>query len=303
MLNRRHIRVKAMQVLYMHHQTGKEHNIPHLQRSFDSNVQRMYQLYLYYLAFLHELWHLSGNQELRKKQQPPTPTFKPQFAQKLHENTILQALFNQPGFEKELQQHQVIWNHEADDQLIKRVYNDLKASERYKDFVQLFDEPSQHSDLLMHIVKHYTEHDAQFEQHLEEEFPNLHDDIKLVFSMLKKTFSNVAKEEESFFVTLVQDEENTIEFGHKLIDMVVRKEPEITPLLNAKVTKWEPGQIAITDRIILQMGLAEFLFFPSIPDTVTINEYVEIAKQYSPPQSRKFVNGLLDAVSKEMHPE
>ena len=118
--------------------------------------------------------------------------------------------------------------------------------------------------------------------------------------MLKKTLRNVAEREDDFFVTLVQDVENTIDFGHELIERVVKNDEDIQPYITSRITKWEPGQIAVTDSIILKMGIAEFLYFPSIPHTVTINEYVEVAKQYSPPKSKQFVNGLLDSVSKDL---
>lgn len=289
-----------MQVLYMHWQTEKENQAPQLLSSFDRNIDKMYKLYLYYLSFLHELWHFGPAFDRSHRDTGLTGQKASDLQLKLNQNPILSKLFSHPSFEKELSKNTVAWNKDNDEELIKRIFNDLKASDRYEDYVQFFDQPGQHADIILHIIKHYSENFAQFEQHVEEEFPTLSDDYNLVFTMLKKTLRNVEERDEDFFVTLVQDVENTIDFGHELIERVVKNDGDIQPHITSRITKWEPGQIAVTDAVILKMGIAEFLYFPSIPHTVTINEYVEVAKQYSPPKSKNFVNGLLDSVSKDL---
>ena len=120
--------------------------------------------------------------------------------------------------------------------------------------------------------------------------------------MYKKTIQNLKQGKSPYLVEFVQDYENTVGFGKELISAVIEHLDELKELVSSRITKWEPGQIAVTDNILLRMGIAEFKYFPSIPTTVTINEYVELAKSYSPPKSKKFINGLLDSVSRELVP-
>ncbi|MCB0737438.1 MAG: transcription antitermination protein NusB [Bacteroidetes bacterium] len=282
----------------MHWQSEKDYSISHLQKSFDTNIANMYKLYLYYLSFLQEMWHFGSTQDAAQRSKTIGENAS-DFQLKLFRSPLLSELFNSNELNKELEKYTIGWTSEEERDLIKKLFNELKASERYSDFVQFFNDEEQHVDFALHILKQNSENNSLFEQHIEEQFSNVHDDYKLVFAMVKKTLMKVLKKEDSYLVTLVQDEENTINFGRELIKMVVEKDAEIEPIVAAKITKWEPGQIAVTDRIILKMGIAEFKYFPSIHNTVTINEYVEISKLYSPPKSKKFVNGLLDAASKE----
>ena len=95
-------------------------------------------------------------------------------------------------------------------------------------------------------------------------------------------------------------DENHLEFTRELVRECVHHEKELTELIEEKSQNWDFERIAMIDRLILQMALAEFLYFPSIPPKVTINEYVEMAKNYSTPKSKTFVNGILDKTLKDL---
>jgi N utilization substance protein B len=83
----------------------------------------------------------------------------------------------------------------------------------------------------------------------------------------------------------------------------VNHDEDLNAIIDPRIGKWEPHQVALIDRIILKMAVSEFLYFPSIPANVSINEYIELAKSYSTPQSKKFVNGVLDAIQKDLKKE
>lgn len=300
MLNRRHIRLKVMQVLYVHQQGGKDLSVTMLKDIFNGNVERMEKLYLYYLSFIKELDHFSlvYDEEIRTKYTEAARTATAHL--KLRENPVIRKIADSKELEDRLAKLKVSFNYEVDDELVKKVFLDIKNSEFYKDYLEFLDQAEQHEELVLHIFKHYSENHQLFEQHFEEEYPNFLDDKKLVASMLKKTISNIHVNKEPWLIEFVQDWDNTIGFGHELIDKVVTNGVELTKMVSDKITKWEPGQVAILDNIILRMGIAEFKYFPSIPSTVTINEYVELAKNYSPPNSKKFVNGVLDNVNRDL---
>ncbi len=289
-----------MQVLYMHQQGGNDASISELHKNFDVQVEKMEKLYLYYLSFIKELDHQSlvYDGDVRNKYVEASRAATDHL--RLRENPIVRAIADNEELAKYLEKKDVMFNHDADDGLVQKVFYDLKNSEFYKDYLQFVDQPGQHQELVLHIFKHYSENYQLFEQHFEEEFTNFFDDKKLVASMLKKTIQNIMADKESFIIEFVQDYENTIGFGHDLITRVINHAKLLNDMIEAKIIKWEPGQVAIIDRIILRMGIAEFKYFSSIPSTVTINEYVELAKNYSPPNSKKFINGVLDTINREL---
>ncbi len=100
----------------------------------------------------------------------------------------------------------------------------------------------------------------------------------------------------------IKEEEN-IEFANKLIDCVLKHEKLIDAYILNKVVNWELERMALVDKIILRMGVAELLYFPEIPPKVSINESIDIAKDFCTRNSGKFVNGILDAVLEELKTE
>jgi len=94
--------------------------------------------------------------------------------------------------------------------------------------------------------------------------------------------------------------ENEKEFSRSLIRKVIRNQEELDILIESKASNWEFNRIALIDRLLLRMGIAEILFFPDIPPKVSINEVIEISKDYSTSKSSKFINGILDAVLTEL---
>ena len=99
------------------------------------------------------------------------------------------------------------------------------------------------------------------------------------------------------------DNENDKEFAKKLVYKVIANFDMLESNISERVTNWEMDRIAIMDRILLQMGICEILFFDDIPPKVSINEAIEIAKEYSTSNSGKFINGILDAVLSDLKKE
>lgn len=288
-----------MQVLYMHHQSGKELQEKDLFKAFDRSLDELHRMFLYYIEFVRQLeMEARRYDDHHRDKARDDRNFTAHL--RLAENPLVAAIAESKEVDKALSKNNIQWNLESDEDLIKRLFLDIKNSEIYEAYSSQEENDENHLEILLHIYKHYSENFPAFEQHMEENFSNFQDDKKLVFSMFRKSLQNLAEEKNPFLVTLVQDKENTIGFGRDLIKIVLEKEDELKSRIEKRITKWEPKLIALTDRIILKMGLAELLYFPSIPPTVTINEYVEISKNYSPPGSNKFVNGVLDGLKREL---
>jgi N utilization substance protein B len=140
--------------------------------------------------------------------------------------------------------------------------------------------------------------DENFINYMEEHFINWDDDAELMHSIM---MSYLSKPIPSIFKSILSDEKR--EFGKELLRTVLEKKETTLELIKPKLKNWDAERIAALDLIILQMGVCEFLFFETIPTKVTINEYIDLAKDYSTVQSGQFVNGLLDNIHKELSNE
>jgi N utilization substance protein B len=96
------------------------------------------------------------------------------------------------------------------------------------------------------------------------------------------------------------EEKNDIEFCNLLIDYTLANKKDLDKRIGQRVDNWEMNRIALIDKILLRMGIAEILYFQDIPPKVSINEVIEISKNYSTPNSGKFINGILDAILAEL---
>ena len=127
------------------------------------------------------------------------------------------------------------------------------------------------------------------------------EDKHILKSMIVKTFKNIEKENDTIDPILLSNNwEEDKDFFEKLFEITVGHDKEYEKLIAEKSKNWDIERIAIMDKIILKMALCEMIHFPSIPVKVSINEYIELSKNFSTPKSKKFVNGILDVLSEEL---
>ncbi len=125
------------------------------------------------------------------------------------------------------------------------------------------------------------------------------EDKDIIKSMVDKTIKSYADGKINLQkVSLNWDEDQ--EFIERLFNSAVDLEPQYKELIAKNTRNWEVDRLPLTDRIILEMAISEMIHFPNIPVKVTINEYIELSKEYSTPKSRQFINGILDVISKAM---
>jgi transcription antitermination protein NusB len=140
--------------------------------------------------------------------------------------------------------------------------------------------------------------DADFEEKGEEGFNNWDDDIDMLRTLLLAQLEQPNK----FKISgLIGNEKQ--KFGLDLVDTYFSKKEVCDKLYVPKLRNWDESRIAVLDKIIISMGICEFLFFETIPPKVTINEYIDLGKAYSTKQSGQFINGILDSIRKELEAE
>ena len=145
-------------------------------------------------------------------------------------------------------------------------------------------------------------------QHVEEAMTNAfmtwHDDKKQAIKAIIETIEAIKSENDQLqLIEMDEKEEIEIDFGKALIEKVVFNQNELVAMLETHINNWDVDRMAQTDQIIILMALCEFQYFEDIPIKVSMNEYLEISKQFSTPQSSKFVNGVLDSVKKQWQTE
>ena len=137
---------------------------------------------------------------------------------------------------------------------------------------------------------------------IEEIKPSWVDDFPLVNTILRNTLIHMHEDSDpkQLILTSVYKDDDDRRFAVELLESVVVHDEELAAQLVGRTPNWEKDRIAVLDMILLKLAISEFLYFPSIPSKVTINEYLEIAKEYATPKSSKFINGILDVISKEI---
>ncbi len=183
-----------------------------------------------------------------------------------------------------------------DEELVKKAYHQLAESPEYKQYIS--DESrdnKQEKDILEFMLEKLMLDKEEFVDHIEESFSNWSDDGEMVVLLLD---GFLKKSSHLQFVSMLGDDKAS--FARSLLQTVIEKNEYLQGLIIPKLKNWDPERIAQLDMILLKMGVAEFLYFETIPPKVTINEYIDLAKEYSTPQSGQFVNGILDNIHKEL---
>ena len=298
MLNRRHIRVKVMQSIYAMHQNGSD-DIEKEEKFLNYSVESIMDLYLIMLSSLIELQRkettfieLSSKKHLATLEERKPNT-------KFINNAILQLLKESSAIDSAIKAKKIS-NWSANDDAILLLLQDVKQSDVYGDYMKSketnFEKDKQF------IIDLFTEVIAPNEKlynYLEDYKLTWVDDIPVVNTKILKQLNQISEKESAFKLSKLFKDEEDKEFVNLLFRKTVLNETEFTKEFFDKTHNWDIDRIAEMDTIIIKMAICEFLKFPSIPVKVTINEYLEIAKEYSTPKSSIFINGILDNIVKE----
>jgi len=304
MLNRRHIRIKVLQSLYAYYISDKEFPVAFIKNELDKNIWRLYDLYLFLLLFIREF---SAFIEKYDDDIKNAATFlsKININERLYNSSIYQSLSENVKFSDQLTKNKIIWDNEDKD-ILRKLFSEFKSTESYGDFIRKEEiTKSDEFEIFVYFIKHYCTNSLLFTQYIEDKFINWHDDEKPAIQMVVKTLTTIISqpEQKEFLVLLSTDPDASIAFSKQLFQQVIDNDEELTELITARIDKWEPSRIPVIDSIVLKIGLAELLYFPTIPVKVTINECIELVKNYSLPSSKKFINAVLDNLLNDLEKE
>jgi N utilization substance protein B len=291
--------MKVMQSIYAMHQNGSD-NLEKEEKFLFFSMDSVLDLYLIMLSALVEIRarEIDYLDKSSKKHLATAEERKPN--RRFVDNAILRLLAENQSLSESLKSRKID-NWTRNDDYILLILDEIKKSKLYDDYMRSkagdFEQDRQFAiELFMELI---APNDELYD-YLEDHKLTWIDDIPLVNTQIVKQLRAIKSESDSSFSVprLYKDAEDR-EFASLLFRKTVLNEPEFGKEYIDKTPNWDTERIAEIDTIILKMAICEFLKFPSIPIKVTINEYLELAKEYSTPKSSIFINGILDNLVKE----
>jgi transcription antitermination protein NusB len=297
MLSRRNVRIKIMQLLFTA-KKDKALTVSDLLKKYMQYGDQLHCLYfanLYYLIKVLEF--ANKDNETRKKKHLLSQEDK-DFTNRIYDNPLIQSIISSSEYKQLFSkfEHKV----QIQEEDIRIFYNEFSKTEEYIRFATLQDKPTDTviKDLLSKAYKTLYSSE-QFNELMEDINIIWYDDDALVIGLIKKLIKNLPSH--TFLIAkLDSDDMETYTFGEQLLVKSRANEAKYSEMIQPFLVRWELDRIATIDLIVLQLSLCEFMEFPSIPTKVTINEYVDIAKNYSTDKSRDFINGILDKMMKKL---
>lgn len=294
MINRRNIRVKVMQTLYtissLENEAKPVDAVKILQKHFDQTRQ----LFIYLIYFLTEVGRYAET-DAHSRAGKHLPTYADLHVNtKLAGNEILWKILEDASYKEFLVKDKP--ELLLDKELVKKIYQEWMESKEYKDYVSRQQrDKKEEREILEFIFEKFLLGKEIFLSHLEENFSNWEDDGEMVIQLL---VNYLQKPGTYNFKEMINEEKWN--FAKTLLQTVLEKAELLGGFIIPKLKNWDAERIAMLDMILMKMGVSEFLYFETIPPKVTINEYIDLAKEYSTPQSGHFVNGILDNIHKEL---
>ncbi len=261
-----------------------------LKRQFDQTRQ----LLVYVIHFLTEVARYAETDSRNRASKHLPSAADLVVNTKIAGNSLLWKILEDQSFSTAVKEEMV--DRYLDKELIRKIYHQLADSDIYKEYIsEQSRDPKTEKALIDYVYSNLLITNEAFTSHLEEHFNNWDDDCEMVNLLVQNYLSKPGTY--NFNEILSADK---WQFAKSLVETVLDKDALTLDLIKPKLKNWDPDRIATLDMILMRMGVCEFLYFETIPPKVTINEYIDLAKEYSTPQSGQFVNGILDSIHKDL---
>ena len=301
MLTRRHIRARVLQAVYAYRQ-GTPGDVAAYSKNFLSGLDKIKDLYAIQASLLQAVVRMAAARiEARRTKLLASPEdLSPNT--KFAENPFTALLEENRAYAAGTAKYASMWADHSE--FVENVLRHVEESPRYGEYMASADVSfAAHKRFIIHVFKHIIAPDEALSDYYEDCNMDWAADLQVANTMLLKTLEDVKEGEADFYIPALYKDRSDAEFARKLLVDTIENGPSWHPLIEAKAENWDPERIALVDFILMEMAITEFVLFPSIPTKVTLNEYIELAKDYSTPKSRVFVNGILDRVREELTAE
>ncbi len=215
-------------------------------------------------------------------------------------NQFIQALRENTNFENEVIRRNLKWTEEDRVQYIRPFFKDVRQDETFQKYCEKNQHtPEEDAELVMHLLKQVIFKNEMIKTVFDEQNLQWTEDKDILRSLTTKTVKSY-QEGDLRLQTLLPGGADDVAFFKDLLRHTIDNEERFMQFIVDQVTNWDSERIALTDRILLMMALAEMIYFTGIPVKVTINEFIEVAKDYSTPRSGQFLNGVLDTLAAKL---
>jgi N utilization substance protein B len=290
MMNRRNIRIKVMQVLYMIETEVTTSPKALLLKEFDKTRN----LFVFLVHLLHQV-ALYAEVEANQRASKNLPNQEDLTVNtKLAGNLLVWQTLEMDSFKAAIEA--VKPAQYLDDQIVKSIYRQLADSNEYQLYINdQSREKGKDKEMIKFIFGNIIMGNERFLDYIEERFANWEDEGDIIIGFI---LNYIQKPTQIDFMDLVGEEK--MKFATDLLQTAIDKKTITEEIIVPKLKNWDPERIALIDMILLRLGVCELVYFDTIPTKVSINEYIDLAKDYSTEQSGHFVNGILDSIHKEM---
>lgn len=302
MINRVLIRIKVLQIVYSYYQNGNG-DLKVAENELLFSLQKSYDLYHYLLLLIVETTNLQKRiLDVRKNKYMPTEAelnpntrlIDNRFAAQVAENAALKKYVAEQG---------ISWSN--DEEFIKNILEQILSSDIYAEYLENPNDSYETDKEFWRLVfKKIISGNESIEEYLEDKSIYWNDDIDIVETFTLKTIKQFEEQKgaKQPLMPMFKDLEDKA-YAIKLFRQSLLKGKDYRERINKHMKNWETERIANMDLIIMQVALAELMSFPTIPTSVTLNEYIDAAKFYSTPKSGTFINGILDSIVSELKKE
>ena len=295
-INRRQIRVKVLQELYSF-LSGNENSLAEGQKNIINSFIQTNTLYLFYLNFFKSFWEFTNYRDnyqrmLKKSLKPIDENYT-----LISELSPLKFIAKNKNLITKLSADKTIFWDNKDD-FLNGFFFKIVESELFREYIILKEKDYKAQlKLFIYIFKEILVYDKKFLGYIEDQNIYWVDDVPLINTFLLRLIKTLkSKKDFNFFKKSFLNTEKDIEFALKLFKIVIEKSEKLEKDIQSITLNWDIERIAPIDKLIIKMSMTELIYFSEIPETVSINEYLEISKEYSSPKSSQFINGVLDNV-------
>ncbi|MDI9341881.1 MAG: transcription antitermination protein NusB [Sediminibacterium sp.] len=281
-----------MQALYSYFQHDKG-DVQLFEKELFNSLDKMYDLYISILALLLDIHHTAHVviDENKHKRLPKPEDLDPNL--RFVQNRLLVGMSNNLALKKQIEQRKISWQNEFD--LIRKLFNDIRAGEAYKQYMS---NPN-HTDkddraFLIQLITEFLGDHPTLTSLFEDKNIHWADDTFVAFNSVIRTFEGFNGTFE--LLPLLKDAADDKSFMTVLFKKTIVYNEHHEALINEYTKNWEMDRIASMDMLLMKMAISEFLYIDSVPVKASLNEYIEISKEYSTPNSKVFINGVLDKI-------
>lgn len=265
-----------------------------LEKKYKESIDESFQLLLFVTYLITLITEKAINDNVKRGSKHLPSDFDKAFSAKLHNNPIITSLVENTDLQARFKKSGFLDLDLAD--FAEKMYKGFSKTKAYEDYILAAETQERDLEILLELFR-YLRSNEYFNEICDDYYLHWFDEKSLIVGTLKKILK--AQPSKGDFIKEYYPDDDTIKvYGQKLLKSVIKNDSSLAEEIIPLLKNWDSERLAVIDMILLKMAHTEHKEFESIPNNVTINEYVEVAKSYSTDKSKEFVNGVLDTLFK-----